>query len=137
MADNIREAITILQKQRSCCRVGNQTEEGMKPPPIIEILNLDHSEPTEPYDFYCDKRSPVGNPYPMYTEANRNTVCYMYKGHFERMMKNGPSLFTDRIDLMISRFKEHRKLRLFCHCAPLRCHCETIREYIIERGKNV
>ncbi len=105
---------------------------------MIEIMNLRECKPTEPYDVYIDRRSPVGNPFPMKSELFRNGVCNEYQVYFDKQMSpemtdNGLyTVFQRYIIGMYHLHEQHGKLRLFCWCAPERCHGETIKKYIEE-----
>ncbi len=107
----------------------------------IEIINMRNQKPTMPYDVRIDRASPLGNPYAMATESRRDEVCDMYANLVYKITKNPGILNKERIrrfkaalnDLLVI-YKEHGKLRLFCWCAPKRCHAETIKEWL---GENV
>lgn len=34
------------------------------------------------------------------------------------------------IDRIIKRSMEGKKVALYCHCAPAKCHCDVIKEYV-------
>ncbi len=87
----------------------------------ISIHNLRNSQPEFPYDIKIDRTSPYGNPFRMFTEAQRNVVCAQYKVFLQD--KKEPRLYLKKL---ISLYKEHGQLRLFCWCAPKRCHGEAI-----------
>ena len=101
----------------------------------IEIRNLrtlkDRSLwKQEPFDMRVDRQSPVGNPEPMkcQTDIERLRVCTIYEKDFERQMEN--PYFRAYIESLIKIYKRHGRLRLWCWCAPHRCHAETIKAYI-------
>jgi hypothetical protein len=100
---------------------------------IIEIMNLRRSKPFEPFDVRVDRQSPLGNPFPMKTEAQRDMVCDQYDEWFRKMVigKQNPAAVKEMCRL-ISILKEHGKIRLFCWCAPKRCHAETIKRWLEE-----
>ena len=97
---------------------------------MIEICNIRNGHPTEAYDFYIDRRSPVGNPFPMKKEAQRDIVCDAYEEHFARMVKLGNHEFVGYLTTMSKALAIHGKVRLFCWCAPKRCHGEMIKQYL-------
>lgn len=96
---------------------------------MIEIKNLRNSYMCEPYDFRVDRRTVVGNPYPMRYESERDTVCDMYEEYFKKVIVENVA-FKKYIDMLVEAYKRYGKLRLFCWCAPKRCHAETIKKYI-------
>jgi len=95
---------------------------------MIEIMNLRNTKPSLPYDFKVDRTTPLGNKFVMHKESDRNLVCDQYDEHFsdllesERPMKYFMQIYT--------AYKEHRTVRLFCWCAPKRCHAETIKKVL-------
>ncbi len=40
--------------------------------------------------------------------------------------------FMAELDMIRRALLEHKRVRLFCHCAPRRCHGETIRDWLIK-----
>ena len=96
----------------------------------ITIHNLKNEKPTEPYDFYVDRRSPVGNPFEMQTEKDRDKVCDYYAKYMAQMLECESKDFCMYIKSMMKMLKEYGKLRLFCWCSPKRCHAEELMEYI-------
>jgi hypothetical protein len=103
---------------------------------MIEIMNLRSGRPNKPYDMYVDRRSPVGNPYEMkeYRErfkteqATRDYVCDKFDKEFHRLMEI--TFFEAYMRSLFRIYKRHGKLRLWCWCAPKRCHAQTIKHYI-------
>ena len=99
----------------------------------IEIMNLHHDKPTELWDVRVDRTSPLGNLFHMKGEDTRDYVCYKYEVWFEDKLN---VMCHQRIIVEFLRLKviyeQHGKLRLFCWCAPKRCHAETIKKYIEE-----
>lgn len=98
----------------------------------IEICNLIKEKPKYAYDVVVDRSSPLGNPFYMRTEKYRNEVCDKYVDHF---IETKDVLFIAELDHLYDLYIKHKKLRLFCWCAPKRCHAETIRDYIYYKKK--
>ena len=108
----------------------------------VQIINL---RTKQPYDFRCDRQSPVGNPYFMHNESERDLVCKKYKRLFSQIMTDDTLEDDDRAPGMTSTVKEfrdyihriekhyatHGTVTLACWCSPKQCHCETIREWIL------
>ena len=67
----------------------------------------------------------MGNPFHMNGEADRNRVCDAYE---EWIASPNAASHKRIIERMIQRVQEGKSIALYCHCAPKRCHCETIRE---------
>ena len=100
----------------------------------IEILHSKFEQPSFPYDFYVDRRTAVGNPFELVTEKERDLVCDAYEKYFYTQRKlRHDTAFNVNIEKMYAAFKKHGQLRLFCWCAPRRCHAETIKDYMENR----
>ena len=100
---------------------------------MIEIINLRNEKPSKDYDVKIDRASGLGNPYLMKKESHRNLVCSQYKKYFEGNVRNGKNkYFSEALDHTIDIYKKYGKIRLFCWCAPKKCHGETIKKYLEE-----
>lgn len=95
---------------------------------MIEIMNQTHCKPTEPYDVIVDRRGILGNPFFLFDEDDRDKVCDLYAKRFE-VVKNEPA-YKEKLEELLSILKKHGKIRLFCWCAPKRCHAETIKKWL-------
>ncbi len=54
----------------------------------IKIYNMRFTKPTHEWDFRVDRQSPVGNPFYMNDENQRDIVCDKYESYFQK-------IFTD------------------------------------------
>ncbi len=53
----------------------------------IEIKNLRFSKPlNQPWEFKVDRTSPIGNPFYMRSEAERDKVCDEYQLYFDKQI---------------------------------------------------
>jgi len=96
---------------------------------MIEIMNLRNTKPSQVYDVKVDRSSVLGNPFPMRAEWMRDEVCDKYNLWFLKQSKHQPK-FIAELNLLLRVYKEHGRLRLFCWCAPKRCHAETIKAWL-------
>lgn len=97
-------------------------------------MNMRSICPSQPYDVKVDRTTSLGNPFFMSDEGCRDIVCDQYEKWFSASKESSielSSFLSDIIDI----YKKHGKLRLFCWCAPKRCHAETIKRYIEETIK--
>jgi hypothetical protein len=107
---------------------------------MIEIMNMRTDKLSEPWDVKVDRSSPLGNPFNMSNESKRDEVCERYDHWFKEMLTKKPNTpynskkvhmaFKIAILTLQEAHKKHGKLRLFCWCAPKRCHASTIKEYL-------
>jgi len=74
---------------------------------------------------YVGRPSPLGNPYAMAHEGQRDGVVDAYARWLEdRMRERGP------VRAEIERLASLPDGTLVCWCAPRRCHAEVIRDWI-------
>lgn len=98
---------------------------------MIEIINMKDTKPSQKYDFIVDRRTPVGNPFIMNSQGtNRDKVCDMYTDWFN--IEKHTTNINDYLMKIIEAYNQYNKIRLFCWCAPKRCHAETIRDYLLK-----
>lgn len=100
--------------------------------PVL-ILNMRKGSPIKPWDFRIDRNTPVGNPFKMLvdSEEERNRVCEKYEEWFLTQINDGNEELLTYISYMEAALKKYRFLRLFCWCSPLRCHGETIKDWLL------
>ncbi len=86
--------------------------------------------PSRPWQVRVDRAGVLGNPYGMRRLSERDVSCDKYHLHFHRMVREHDKEFMDEIARIIGIYKVHGKLELMCWCTPLRCHSETIKDYL-------
>ena len=92
---------------------------------------------------YCGRGSPLGNPFHMLEEKNRDKVCDQYHNWFYSKIDkanwdtnpnpNKETLFLRKLFLKAQR----GNLNLGCFCAPKRCHCDTIKTFLENKLKEL
>ena len=97
---------------------------------MIEIMNLHNVKASKPYDVHVCRPHILGNPFLLdRTRNSRNKVCDQYaRWLHDEVDKLSPRYHE--LERIRQIYKKHGRLRLFCWCAPLRCHAETIRDYL-------
>jgi hypothetical protein len=95
--------------------------------PNITVVNRKQRVPGA---IYCGRGSPLGNPYRMNSEAQRDQVCEQYETYFKENVKV-PGPLRDEV-IRIYRLAQNQDIALECFCAPKRCHCDTIKAFIEE-----
>ena len=93
----------------------------------IKIKNLRTDSIEHVYDVKVDRSSPLGNPFFMRSESERDLVCNNYEQWLLEQITNKNRLVCDELNRLYKLLKTHGKLNLFCWCSPKRCHAETIR----------
>ena len=83
---------------------------------------------------YCGRGSPLGNPFKMKSEEDRDIVCDKYEKYFQDRINKRDMRMLKELDRLEIVGKEKGILMLGCFCAPKRCHCDTIAKYLRERN---
>ena len=79
--------------------------------------------------IYIGRGSPLGNPFVMHTEDDRDTVCDKYEEWFNKQVQEeNKEVLRElrRIYLLAKR----QDVVLGCYCSPKRCHGETIKKFL-------
>lgn len=98
---------------------------------MIRIGNIKNGSKGE----YCGRKcygrsgSPLGNPFPMRTEGDRDKSCSDYENWFNECIRNKVPEILEEIERLLELAKRG-DLTLLCWCAPKRCHCLTIKKYL-------
>jgi hypothetical protein len=73
--------------------------------------------------------SPLGNPFVIGRDADREQVIRKYREFLKTSIQNGAKIKTE-----FERVEELNKkgdvVVIFCWCAPSKCHCDIIKELI-------
>lgn len=78
-----------------------------------------------------DRTSPLGNPFIMSEESERDCVCDKYEEYFQNKVKEVGD-FRDEVIRLYRLVKAGRKVNLQCWCSPKRCHGDTIKKFILK-----
>lgn len=94
---------------------------------ICLILCNRKYDSTKPH-YYIGRPSPLGNPFSMTVKSiqERNRVCDEYESYFPSALSYLVEPIAGLLDLAV----EHGVLQLVCYCAPLRCHGDTVINYL-------
>jgi len=79
---------------------------------------------------YIGRGSPLGNPFVIGKDGNRDEVCDKYEAYFEQQLKRSGSSVEKEIRRLKALLEEHGMLKLGCFCAPQRCHGDTIKKHL-------
>lgn len=87
-------------------------------------------------DVYCGRGSSLGNPFKMNSESDRDIVCEQYQQYFYQ------KVVIERNQSMLRQLSQIKNImdakgtvKIGCFCAPKRCHCQTIKDHLLERVK--
>ena len=101
----------------------------------IKIMNLRFSKPCYEFDVRVDRFNKIlGNKFYMRTENERDTVCNAYE-KWIRDNLNNPTVKKE-LDRLFNILIKNGRIRLWCWCAPKRCHAESIKRILEEYLNN-
>lgn len=80
----------------------------------MPAVNMKH----EAHDVRIDRKTKWGNPFVMGRDGDRDTVCEKYRHWLHNEIRAGRVTLEDLAAL--------KGKRLGCHCAPRRCHGDTL-----------
>jgi hypothetical protein len=84
----------------------------------VDLAAIKYAEEHGKY-VRCDRFSDFGNPFEMDKDGDRDEVCDNYEQHY---LPFKPSIHKQLVKL--------KGKALGCWCAPLRCHCDTLKNLI-------
>lgn len=90
---------------------------------------------SDPASEFIGRRSPLGNPYLMRDERDRDLVCDLYTVWLAHMIQRGDVLVMNEL-LRLTEIAVRRPLTLGCFCAPKRCHGDEIKQALDVMVKN-
>lgn len=93
---------------------------------MIYIGNIKHGAIGE----YCGRPSPLGNPFAITRHQDRNKVCDLYKEWLYKKIEAKDEKVLVELSRLAYILKHDGEITLLCYCAPLRCHCDTIKEVL-------
>lgn len=80
--------------------------------------------------FYVGRPSPLGNPFPVDAKTSRAMAITQYREWLiERLRGENPT--SKAFMVLVIYYREHGEMTLICWCAPLQCHSEVIREFVL------
>ena len=81
--------------------------------------------------FKIGRPSPLGNPFKIDAKTSRASAVSQYREWLLKMLETeNPT--SKAFMVLLTHYQEHGNLTLICFCAPLPCHAEVIREFILE-----
>lgn len=83
----------------------------------------------EPGAEYIGRGSPLGNPFVIGFDGNRDAVCDRYEQWFDYRVATQDHVVMDELRRLY-RLARNGELVLGCYCAPSRCHGETIKRFL-------
>jgi hypothetical protein len=85
----------------------------------------------DPWEVIVDRRSPLGNPFIMRGESQRDEVCNQYDAYFRKKVESNDPAFLKELCRIQEIAVQYNQITLFCWCAPKRCHAQTIANWLL------
>jgi hypothetical protein len=84
----------------------------------------------EPNAQYIGRGSPLGNPFVMKDESQRELVCDQYRDWlYGEIAERNPVVIAE-LERLYNHALSYQTLTLGCFCAPKQCHGEIIRDVL-------
>jgi hypothetical protein len=104
------------------------------------ILNVKNKRTHKPeagkVDVYCGRGSVLGNPFShkegtkaRYVVESRDEAVEAYRAYFGKQVMNSAEFVNEL--RRIYRIARKSEVNLVCYCAPLNCHCNVIRGFLL------
>jgi hypothetical protein len=84
---------------------------------------------------YVGRPTPLGNPFRLEREDQREEVVARYALWLEGELRQGNREVARALEELYRKLKRQGALTLLCFCAPRRCHGEVIAEHLKRRAE--
>ncbi len=109
----------------------------MKREMILNVKNKrTHIAEVGKVDVYCGRGSVLGNPFShkegtraKFVMESRDEAVEAYRTYFKTQMETNSEFLNEM--RRIYRIARKSEVNLVCYCAPLRCHCDVIRGFLL------
>jgi hypothetical protein len=85
--------------------------------------------------IYVGRPTPLGNPFRLEREDQREEVVRKYATWLEAELNKGNQVVARALEELYQRLKRQGTINLICFCAPRRCHAEVIAEHLKRRAE--
>ena len=104
------------------------------------VLNVKNKRTHKPevgkVDVYCGRGSVLGNPFShkegtkaKYVVESRDEAVDAYRSYFKTQMETNVEFLKEM--RRIYRIARKQEVNLICYCAPLKCHCNVIKGFML------
>jgi Domain of unknown function (DUF4326) len=81
---------------------------------------------------YVGRPSPLGNPFRLEREEDREAVISNYERWLRERISRRDRRVCDELNRLYKKLLEDSELELTCWCAPKPCHADVIRQVLLE-----
>ena len=93
------------------------------------VINVVHCKKV-PSSHPIYRGFPLGNPFPMYEESERDKVCDLFEEYFRKKVAQKDPTIMNELGRMVEKAFMNGGIELGCYCAPRRCHGNTIKSFL-------
>ncbi len=94
---------------------------------FIRVLNKKHGGTGE----YIGRPSPLGNPFPLRRESERDQVIEQYAKWLNDKLTEEDNAQKQEVTRLYKKLVANGELDLVCWCAPKRCHGDVIKSVLV------
>lgn len=99
----------------------------------INVCNKHHGHIHD--SDYIGRGSPLGNPYPITVQHDRDMVIDMYEQHINQAIDRCDPKIINELNRLMDKLRTKGSLDLMCFCAPRRCHGDIIKALLLNKMK--
>jgi hypothetical protein len=99
-----------------------------------DLIVVNEKSPVMPWAtrVLIDRSTPLGNPFPMRSESDRELVIAQYRVWLWNQLKDPSSPAARAFVELARRWAESDcDLELACHCKPLACHGDVLKSALV------
>ncbi len=85
--------------------------------------------------FYVGRPTPLGNPFRLLREEDRDRVVNQYATWLEHQVRQRNPEVSRALEELYRTLKLRGNITLLCFCAPKRCHGEIIAEHLRRKAE--
>jgi hypothetical protein len=99
------------------------------------VLKIKVARKGQAQGFYVGRPTPLGNPFRLEKEDQRDQVVNQYATWLQDQIRRGNPEVIRALDELYRALRHRGSITLICFCAPRRCHAEVIAEHLRRKGE--
>jgi hypothetical protein len=99
------------------------------------VLKIRVARKGQAQGFYVGRPTPLGNPFRLIKEEDRDQVVDQYATWLDQQLHRGNPEVVRALEELYRALKRRGHITLLCFCAPKRCHGEIIAEHLKRRAE--
>jgi hypothetical protein len=97
------------------------------------VLKIRVARKGQAQGFYVGRPTPLGNPFRLLREEDRDKVVDQYATWLDQQLHRGNPEVVQALGELYEALKRRGNITLLCFCAPKRCHAEVIAWHLKKR----